>query len=53
MPILPYYNSYNRRNYFYNNYRPNYIPNYAYKNMQHFTPNSVSPPPITSDNPSS
>ena len=53
MPILPYYNQYNRRNYFYNNYRPNYIPNYAYKNMQHFTPNSVSPPPITSDNPSS
>ena len=52
MPILPYYNQYNRRNYFYNNYRPNSIPNYAYKHMQHFTPGQISPSPITPDNPS-
>ena len=50
MPIFPYYNQYNRRNYFYNNYRPNYIPNY--RNMQHFTPEPISPPPTNLEPPS-
>ena len=44
MPISSYFNPYNRRPYFYNNYRNNYIPNYNYQNMQHITP-KPSPPP--------
>ena len=49
MPILPYYNQFNKKNYFYNNYTPKYIPNYNYRNMQHFTPSQFTTPPTNSE----
>lgn len=42
MPIFPYYNQFNRKPYFYNNFRPNYnyYPNYNYNHNSNIQPNT-------------